>query len=105
MTSCLSYRCCCSQTRLSLARLLLTLARCCSVYVAMAERHLMEAMSGLIREETWTPMEGADELRVLKSASSLFAALKKALGQCSNNVSRGQPMLQLLASFQVRPLS
>ena len=72
------------------------------MYVAMAERHLMEAMQSLVREETWAPMEGADDLRVLKSASSLFAALKKALGQCSANVSRGQPMLQLLASFQVR---
>ena len=73
----------------------------CSVYVALAERQLMQTMTGLVNEETWTPMEGAEGQRVLKSASSLFAALKKSLGQCSNNVSKGPPMLQLLNSFQV----
>ena len=61
----------------------------------------MQTMTGLVNEETWTPMEGAEGQRVLKSASSLFAALKKSLGQCSNNVSKGAPMLQLLNSFQV----
>ena len=73
----------------------------CSVYVALAERQLMQTMTGLINEETWGPMEGAEGQRVLKSASSLFAALKKSLGQCCNNVSKGAPMLQLLNSFQV----
>ena len=61
----------------------------------------MQTVSSLIAEETWGPMEGAEGQRVLKSASSLFAALKKSLSQCSNNVSKGAPMLQLLSSFQV----
>ena len=40
--------------------------------------------------------------RVLRSASELFAVIKKSLLRCSKYITRGPAMLSLMATFQVR---
>ena len=39
--------------------------------------------------------------RVLRSASELFAAIKKSLLRCSKYITRGPAMLSLMGAFQV----
>ena len=46
-------------------------------------------------------MEDAQQTRVLRSASALFALIKRSLQRCSKHVSRGEALLQLLGAFQV----
>ncbi|KAK9786068.1 hypothetical protein WJX73_001616 [Symbiochloris irregularis] len=70
------------------------------VYVDKAEQELHNTLDGLLREETWAPMEDAGDTHVLHSASALFAALKHTLGQCSKNISKGGAMLELMRAFQ-----
>ena len=71
------------------------------VYVEAEERGLREQLETLMREETWQPMEDAQQTRVLRSASAIFAVIKKSLQRCSKYVSRGEALLQLLGAFQV----
>jgi hypothetical protein len=40
--------------------------------------------------------------RVLKSASELFAVIKKSLLRCSKYITRGAAMLSLMGAFQAR---
>ena len=54
-----------------------------------------------MREETWAPMEDAQQTRVLHSSSNLFAVIKRCVQRCSKYVSRGEALLQLLGAFQV----
>lgn len=66
----------------------------------IAEREMKDELEGLMKEESWAPMEEAGA-RVLKSASELFGVIKKRLQQCTVHVSRGEAMLQLSKAFQV----
>ncbi len=75
----------------------------CSVYVDAEERQLRETLEQLVREETWQPMEDAQQTNVLKSSSELFGVIKKSLTRCSKFVSRGAAMLELCKAFQVGP--
>lgn len=72
------------------------------MYVEAEERALSQQLDSMIREETWAPMEDAQQTRVLHSASDLFAVIKRSLQRCSKYVSRGEALLQLLGAFQVR---
>lgn len=74
---------------------------CCSVYVAAEEQQLRETLEQLVREETWRPMEDAQQTGVLRSSSELFANVKRSLTRCSRFVTRGAAMLQLGRAFQV----
>ena len=65
------------------------------------EKQLRETMDTLVREETWQPMEDAQQTNVLKSSSELFAVIKRSLTRCSKFVSTGAAMLQLCNAFQV----
>ena len=49
-------------------------------------------------------MEDAAQTNVLRSASELFAVIKKSLQRCSRFVSRGEPMLRLMGAFQASRL-
>jgi hypothetical protein len=71
--------------------------------VEAEERALSQQLDSMIREETWAPMEDAQQTRVLHSASNLFAVIKRSLQRCSKYVSRGEALLQLLGAFQVPP--
>ncbi len=83
--------------------------RVCSVYVDAEEKQLRETMDSLVRDESWQPMEDAQQTNVLKSSSELFAVIKCSLTRCSKFVSTGAAMLQLCNAFQVllkpRPVS
>ena len=70
------------------------------VYIDAEEKGLRETLETLIREESWKPMEDATQTNVLRSASELFAVIKKSLQRCSRFVSRGDPMLRLMGAFQ-----
>lgn len=72
------------------------------MYVEAEERALRDQLETMIREETWQPMEDAQQTRVLHSSSNLFAVIKRSLQRCSKHVSRGEALLQLLGAFQVR---
>jgi hypothetical protein len=72
-----------------------------SVYVDAEEKQLRETMDVLVREESWQPMEDAQQTNVLKSSSELFAVIKRSLTRCSKFVSTGAAMLQLCNAFQV----
>lgn len=72
------------------------------MYVDAEEKQLRETMDTLVREETWQPMEDAQQTNVLKSSSELFAVIKRSLTRCSKFVSTGAAMLQLCNAFQVR---
>ncbi len=61
----------------------------------------MATLTTLIHEEQWHPTEEIQRTGVLKSASDLFAVIKKSLLRCSRFVSRGKPMLDLSRAFQV----
>ena len=74
------------------------------MYVDAEERQLRETLEQLVREETWQPMEDAQQTNVLKSSSELFGVIKKSLTRCSKFVSRGAAMLELCKAFQVGPL-
>ncbi|DBB02539.1 hypothetical protein WJX82_000485 [Trebouxia sp. C0006] len=71
-----------------------------SVYVDAEEKQLRETMDVLVREESWQPMEDAQQTNVLKSSSELFAVIKRSLTRCSKFVSTGAAMLQLCNAFQ-----
>lgn len=71
------------------------------VYIEAEEKGLRETLEALIREESWKPMEDAAQTNVLRSASELFAVIKKSLQRCARFVSRGEPMLHLMGAFQV----
>lgn len=71
-----------------------------SVYVDAEEKQLRDTMESLVREETWQPMEDAQQTNVLKSSSELFAVVKRSLTRCSKFVSTGAAMLQLCNAFQ-----
>ena len=71
------------------------------VYVDKAEQELLGTLEGLLKDESWAPMEDAGDTHVLHSASALFAALKHTLAQCSKNISKGGAMLELMRAFQV----
>ena len=73
------------------------------VYIDAEEKGLRETLETLIREESWKPMEDAAQTNVLRSASELFAVIKKSLQRCSRFVSRSEPMLCLMGAFQVEP--
>ena len=73
----------------------------CRVYVDAEEKQLRETMESLVREESWQPMEDAQQTNVLKSSSELFAVIKRSLTRCSKFVSTGAAMLQLCNAFQV----
>lgn len=73
----------------------------CRVYVEAEERALSQQLDTLMREETWAPMEDAQQTRVLHSSSNLFAIIKRCVQRCSKYVSRGEALLQLLGAFQV----
>lgn len=77
----------------------------CSVYVEAEEKQLRDTMETLVREETWQPMEDAQQTNVLRSSSELFAVIKRSLTRCSKFVSTGAAMLQLCNAFQVNPLA
>ena len=70
------------------------------MYIDAEEKGLRETLESLIREESWKPMEDAAQTNVLRSASELFAVIKKSLQRCSRFVSRGEPMLRLMGAFQ-----
>lgn len=74
------------------------------VYIEAEEKGLRETLESLIKEESWKPMEDAAQTNVLRSASELFAVIKKSLQRCSRFVSRGEPMLHLMGAFQVSAL-
>lgn len=78
---------------------------CCRVYVDAEEKQLRETMDSLVREESWQPMEDAQQTNVLKSSSELFAVIKRSLTRCSKFVSTGAAMLQLCNAFQVAACS
>lgn len=71
-----------------------------SVYVDAEEKQLRETMDVLVREESWQPLEDAQQTNVLKSSSELFAVIKRSLTRCSKFVSTGAAMLQLCNAFQ-----
>lgn len=71
-----------------------------SVYVDAEEKQLRETMESLVREESWQPMEDAQQTNVLKSSSELFAVIKRSLTRCSKFVSTGAAMLLLCNAFQ-----
>ncbi|KAL3139007.1 hypothetical protein ABBQ32_005811 [Trebouxia sp. C0010 RCD-2024] len=71
-----------------------------SVYVDAEEKQLRETMDGLVKQESWQPMEDAQQTNVLKSSSELFAVIKRSLTRCSKFVSTGAAMLQLCNAFQ-----
>lgn len=71
------------------------------VYIEAEEKQLRETAEALVREESWKPMEDAAQTNVLRSASELFAVIKKSLQRCARFVSRGEPMLLLMGAFQV----
>lgn len=71
------------------------------MYVDAEEKQLRDTMDTLVREETWQPMEDAQQTNVLKSSSELFAVIKRSLTRCSKFVSTGAAMLQLCNAFQV----
>ena len=73
----------------------------CRVYIDAEEKGLRETLETLVREESWKPMEDAAQTNVLRSASELFAVIKKSLTRCARFVSRGEPMLHLMGAFQV----
>ena len=75
------------------------------VYIDAEEKGLRDTLEALIREESWKPMEDAAQTNVLRSASELFAVIKKSLQRCSRFVSRGEPMLRLMGAFQARRLA
>lgn len=77
----------------------------CRVYIDAEEKGLRETLETLVREESWKPMEDAAQTNVLRSASELFAVIKKSLTRCARFVSRGEPMLHLMGAFQVGPLA
>lgn len=64
------------------------------------EKQLMATLDALMRDEAWLPTEEIQRTGVLKSASDLFAVIKKSLLRCSRFVSRGRPMLDLSRAFQ-----
>lgn len=70
-----------------------------SFYVEAEEKQLMATLEALMRDEAWTPTEEIQRTGVLKSASDLFAVVKKSLLRCSRFVSRGRPMLDLSRAF------
>lgn len=72
------------------------------MYIEAEEKGLRETLESLIKEESWKPMEDAAQTNVLRSASELFAVIKKSLQRCSKFVSRGEPMLHLMGAFQVQ---
>ena len=74
---------------------------CCSVYVDAEEKQLRDTMEALVKEESWQPMEDAQQTNVLRSSSELFAVIKRSLTRCSKFVSTGAAMLQLCNAFQV----
>ena len=74
------------------------------MYIDAEEKGLRETLETLIREESWKPMEDAAQTNVLRSASELFAVIKKSLQRCSRFVSRGEPMLRLMGAFQASRL-
>ena len=74
------------------------------MYIDAEEKGLRETLETLVREESWKPMEDAAQTNVLRSASELFAVIKKSLQRCSRFVSRGEPMLRLMGAFQARPV-
>ena len=76
----------------------------CSVYVEAEKKQLRDTMETLVREETWQPMEDAQQTNVLRSSSELFAVIKRSLTRCSKFVSTGAAMLQLCNAFQVPPV-
>ncbi len=73
------------------------------MYIDAEEKGLRETLETLIKEESWKPMEDAAQTNVLRSASELFAVIKKSLQRCSRFVSRGEPMLRLMGAFQASP--
>lgn len=70
-----------------------------SVYFEQVERDLMAGLDQLMREETWQPLSG--DLRVLRSSNELVEALKSEMRDCTGRVTRGKPLLELAAVFQV----
>lgn len=75
------------------------------MYVDAEEAGLRDKLEGLVREETWTAWEDAQQTNVLRSSSELFAEIKKSLQRCSKFVSKGPALFQLCTAFQVAPLS
>lgn len=77
-------------------------------YVEAQERELLATLEGLIAEETWAPAEldggGGGGAGVLRSATALFAVIKTSLLRCSKYITRGPALLQLMNTFQVRPV-
>ena len=71
------------------------------MYVDAEEAGLREKLEGLVREETWTAWEDAQQTNVLRSSSELFAEIKKSLQRCSKFVSKGPALFQLCTAFQV----
>ena len=59
----------------------------------------MAALERLMREESWQPLSG--DLRVLRSSNELVEALKAEMRDCTGRVTRGRPLLELAAVFQV----
>ena len=74
------------------------------MYVDAEERQLRETLEQLVRDESWQPMEDAQQTNVLKSSSELFGVIKKSLTRCSKFVTRGAAMLELCKAFQVGPV-
>ncbi|KAK9837632.1 hypothetical protein WJX74_001749 [Apatococcus lobatus] len=70
------------------------------VYVDAEEAGLRERLEVLVREETWTAWEDAQQTNVLRSSSELFAEIKKSLQRCSKFVSKGPALFQLCTAFQ-----
>ena len=75
------------------------------MYIDAEEKGLRETLETLVKEESWKPMEDAAQTNVLRSASELFAVIKKSLQRCSRFVSRGEPMLRLMGAFQASSCS
>ena len=71
------------------------------MYVEAQEKALSQQLDTLLREETWAPMEDAQQTGVLHSSSNLFAVIKISVQRCAKYVSRGQALLQLLEACQV----
>jgi len=69
-------------------------------YVEAQEKELLGTLDTLVAEETWAPADEAGGAGVLRSASSLFGAIKTSLLRCSKYITRGPALLQLMATFQ-----
>ena len=59
----------------------------------------MHGLEALLREEAWRPL--SVDLPVLRSSNGIVEALRGEMRDCTSRVTRGKPLLDLAAVFQV----